>query len=347
MLAGVTGAIQAGFIAGTLSFALLAVSDRFSPSRVFFICSLLAATANLAISIKGLSTYSLIALRASTGFFLAGIYPVGMKIAADHFERGLGKSLGYLVGALVVGTALPHLLRGISPTFAWRAVVYATSGLSVAGGLLLLVAVPDGPFRKKGRPLRMADLRQAFINPAFRSAAFGYFGHMWELYAFWAFLPIMLGTITGLADPAGPKISIWSFAIIAVGGPACVLSGLLSARHNPKKIAAIALGISLTCSLASPAFLGGAAESLLIPFLLIWGMAVVADSPMFSTMVARNVPAELSGSAMTLVNCIGFSITIVSIACLNALSELVPGQYLYCLLAPGPACGLLALLKRY
>ena len=189
-LGHLTSAVQLGFIIGTMVFAVLTIADRFSPSKVFLFSAVLGALFNLGTIIPGNSFLSLIIFRLLTGFFLAGIYPIGMKIAADYYTKGLGKSLGFLVGALVVGTAFPHLLKGLTLAMDWQVVILGTSILAITGGILMLLLVPDGPNRKAGARLDVYAFFRVFKDKAFRAAAFGYFGHMWELYTFWAFVPI-------------------------------------------------------------------------------------------------------------------------------------------------------------
>ncbi|MTB53299.1 MFS transporter [Lewinella sp. W8] len=339
-----TAAVQFGFILGTLFYALLSIADRFSPSRVFFVSAVLAAGFNGLTVWDNHSLFSLLLLRFGTGFFLAGIYPVGMKIAADYYDRGLGKSLGYLVGALVLGTAFPHLLRGAGESLPWKSVLLVTSGLAILGGLLLQLLVPDGPFRKAAQKIDLTNVVTVFRDRKFRGAAFGYFGHMWELYTFWAFIPLVLLEYFGQRG-LEVNISLWSFAIIAVGGPACVIGGYWSLRAGPARVAGLALSASMLCCLLSPLFLWLAPPMLLLLFLLFWGMVVVADSPLFSTLVARHAPTEIRGTALTVVNCIGFGITIFSIQLLNYLSVSSPYHYLLPLLALGPVLGLAALRK--
>lgn len=202
-----TSAVQLGFIGGTLVFALLAVADRFSPSRVFGLSALAAALCNLGIVLPHIDPGGLLACRFLTGFFLAGIYPVGMKIAADYVPAGLGKWLGFLVGALVLGTAFSHLLRGMTAQLPWQLAAGATSGLAVLGGLTLWRLVPDGPHRSAGSRLLPAAFLSGFRRPRFRAAAFGYFGHMWELYTFWAFVPLMLTSYNRAHPGAGLPVS--------------------------------------------------------------------------------------------------------------------------------------------
>lgn len=341
-----TSAVQLGFICGTLLFAILSIADRFSPSRVFFVCAVVAAVINLGICVGGISLTQLLFLRLATGFFLAGIYPVGMKIAADHYGPALGRSLGFLVGALVLGTAFPHLLKSLAAALPWRYVILCTSLLSVSGGFAMLLLVPDGPYRAAGTQLKLNGFLLAFKQPQFRAAAFGYFGHMWELYAFWMFVPVILTKYKVHYPASCLNVALLSFLIIASGSVACVLSGVLSQRIGIKKLATIALLISFFCCVISPLLLFSPSVIVLLVFLFVWGMAVIADSPLFSTLIAQNAPAEGKGTALTIVNCIGFAITIVSIQLIGTLRTDANLQYIYMLLAVGPALGLIALVRR-
>lgn len=341
-----TSAVQFGFILGTFLFALFTITDRFSPSKVFFWSALISAASNLFIVFEINTIASLMVFRFLTGFFLAGIYPVGMKIAADHFKEGLGKSLGFLVGALVLGTSLPHLLKSTGGFPSWRFVIYVTSGLAMLGGTLVLALVKNGPYRKPALKFDISAVYKVFKRSSFRSAAFGYFGHMWELYAFWAFLPLMLKAYINYHDAYTFDISLVSFIIIAIGALGCVISGYLSQKYNSKNIATLALATSSVCCLFSPMFFLSDIYILGFIFLLIWGMAVIADSPLFSTLVAQNAEAEVKGTALTIVNSIGFAITIISIQLLNSLASKMDMKYLFVILALGPILGLWGLLKK-
>ena len=346
-LAQLTSSVQLGFILGTLVFAIFTISDRFSPSKVFFICAVIAAVCNLGLSISDGSTISLLIFRFLTGFFLAGIYPVGMKIASDYFEKGLGKSLGFLVGALVLGTAFPHFLKSASFSFSWQYVIYITSFLALIGGGLLFLLVPDGPFRKQGQQLKWSAFFTSFKNQDFKAAAFGYFGHMWELYTFWAFVPLMLIQYQQYHKMENLTISLLSFLIIASGSIACVLGGFLSQSFGVKRMATLALSLSGLCCIVSPIVFLFSTLPVFVSFLFFWGMVVVADSPLFSTLVAQNAPQETRGTSLTIVNCIGFTITIVSIQSLQLMFTIIQQPYTYMLLAIGPVLGLVAVLKKH
>ena len=345
-LCHLTSAVQFGFITGTLIFALFTVSDRYPPSRVFFICALFGSIFNLGILIPHNNLFSLLFFRFLTGIFLAGIYPVGMKIAADYFEKGLGKSLGFLVGALVLGTAFPHFLKGFNLGLNWEFIAVFTSSIALLGGSLMIFLVPNGPFRKIGQQPDMAAWLKSFSNQKFRAAAFGYFGHMWELYAFWAFVPIMLHTYALSHSQTNWNIPILSFVIIGLGSLSCVAGGFLAQYFGAKKVAFTALLLSCICCLISPLVFSFSSANQFIGFLIFWGLTVIADSPLFSSLVAQNAIPETKGTALTIVNCIGFSITIISIQLISLMMKSLNPNYVYLLLAIGPILGLIALFPQ-
>ncbi len=336
-LGAMTSAVQFGFIAGTLVYAALLLADRFSPSVVFLASAVLGALFNLGVGTLATSYASILGMRFLTGFFLAGIYPVGMKIASDWYAADLGKALGYLVGALVLGTAFPHLLRYSAADWPWQWVLRGTSVLAVLGGLAIWRTIPDGPYRQPGTAFRPAAVFSVFRLPDFRAAALGYFGHMWELYAFWAFVPILLTT----RFPALPDatVSLYAFLAIASGTLSCVVGGYWSLRRGSAAVAFGMLLVSGLFCLLSP-LLFALPAVLFLPLLLLWSMAVIGDSPQFSTLVARNAPPESRGSALTIVNSLGFAVTIVSIQALNYLLRAWDPAYIYLILAAGPAVGL-------
>ena len=334
----VTSAVQLGFICGTLVFAFLALADRFSPRRVFLLCALAGAVANLGVLAASPGLAPLLICRFATGFFLAGIYPVGMKIASGWYRSGLGNALGFLVGALVLGTAFPHLLKELGHAWPWQQVLGGVSLIAALGGVLMYLLVPDGPHLAKAAPFDPRALAAVFASRGFRASAFGYFGHMWELYAFWAFVPLAL-----LACAPGHSLSLWSFIVIGAGVFGCVGGGLVSLRAGSARVAGAQLAASGLCCLASPLVLLLAPPAGVLTFLVFWGVVVVGDSPQFSALNAANAPPGSVGSALTIANCIGFAITIGSIQLLGALSGTLRVEYLFLLLAPGPVLGLLAL----
>ncbi|MCB0664848.1 MAG: MFS transporter [Saprospiraceae bacterium] len=339
-VSNLTSAVQFGFIVGTLTFALLNIADRFSPSKVFLFSTVLGSISNILIVVAPLGAVSLWAYRFGTGFFLAGIYPVGMKIAADWYPGKLGKALGYLVGALVLGTAFPHLIRSFAPELAWQEIMWTISGVALTGGFLIYLFVPDGPGRIKTSSIRLGAIVDIFKVKNFRFASFGYFGHMWELYAFWAFVPVIL-QIYSETNHLPLPVPLWSFLIIGSGFFGCVIGGYWALSRGSAWVAFVQLLLSGICCLFAFLITEFAPPVFLI-FLLIWGITVVGDSPQFSTLVAHTAPKELIGTALTITNCIGFSITILSIQLLGRISSHfgLPGTM--SMLAIGPVIGLFA-----
>lgn len=338
--ASITSFVQFGFIAGTLIFSLFTVADRFAARTVFFFSSLFAALANVSLIPFHSPAFALPLLRFLTGFFLAGIYPVGMKIAADVFPQKLGKALGLLVGALVLGTAFPHFVRSQLGGLNWQLVLLITSALAIAGGCAVRFFIPS---TKKSSAPAKPDFTVAFSvfrNKAFRSAAFGYFGHMWELYAFWSILPALFIAYFS-AHQLHSNAFWWSFLVISTGSFGCAAGGIISQKRGSKNVAFTALLVSGICCVAAP-FVFQLQEFLFYPFILVWGITVAADSPQFSTLVAKAAEDKNRGTALTVVTCIGFAITIVSIQWLKDLFAEQKAAALW-LLAPGPLFGLLAL----
>lgn len=342
-LGHVTSAVQLGFISGTLCFAILALADRLSPRQVFFGCALLGAGANLALVALPPSLEALLLLRFATGFCLAGIYPVGMKIAAGWFASGLGRALGWMVGALVLGTAFPHLLRGLGTTLHWGGVLAAVSLAAALGGMAMFLLVPDGPYLRKGARFDPRAVRQIFGGRELRAAAFGYFGHMWELYAWWAFVPALLKA-WALQHDVALNVPLWSFTVIAAGLLGCGIGGELSGRLGSARVAYWQLSVSCGCCLLAPLAIGWS-QSAFLAYLLLWGITVVGDSPQFSTLTARAAPPALLGSTLTWVTAIGFTISIGSIQLLGSLVRDYPIGELLPLLAPGPLFGLWAMRR--
>ena len=341
-LGDITSAVQLGFIAGTLVFAFLALADRHSPRLVFLACALLGALANAAPVLLGGGLWPLLLLRFATGFFLAGIYPVGMKIASGWFRDDLGRALGWLVGALILGTAFPHLLKGAGAALPWQEVLLAVSAVALAGGALMFALVPDGPHLRQGAKFDPRALAVVFRSREFRASSFGYFGHMWELYAFLAFAPVLLAAHAALPGSAALNVALWSFAAIAAGSVGCVLGGLASLRAGSARVAFAQLAASGACCALSPLLIA-APTPIFLAFLLFWGAVVSGDSPQFSALNARFAPPAQVGSALTIANSIGFAITIPSLQLLNWAAPLLGPQFLFLLLVPGPVLGLVAL----
>lgn len=345
-------ATQCGFIVGTLWLAYSGWADRFSTCRVFALACGAGAVINASFALAGVNFETGLVLRFAVGICLAGIYPLGMKMIVGWVGNKAGAALGLLVGMLTLGTALPHGVRALGASWPWETVILVSSGLAVVGGVLVYF-LGDGPHLKRSRDNRnsMGRALGVFKVPSFRSAAFGYFGHMWELYAFWAVVPWL--AIHLLADARQQSsgltlsASAISFLVISAGFLGCVLGGRLSTRIDSAFVAAGALLASGLMCLIYPLLHGDwIAVRLLV--LLVWGFFVVADSPQFSAISARSCPPEWVGSALAIQNSVGFFITIVSIMVLLHFTETLGSKALWILL-PGPALGLLgmrSLLKK-
>ena len=333
-----TSALQFGFILGTLVFALLAIADRFPPRHVFLVCALAGAVCTVGAWAMVTHYDALLIWRFATGFFLAGIYPVGMKIASQWYSRGLGPALGLLIGALVLGSASAHALRAIGDSLPWPTLMLGVAALAAGGGVMLHALLPDAPgAMARVTTLQWRALATIGTDPRVRSSVLGYFGHMWELYTMWVLMPLVLATRL-----EGPALSWAAFWVLASGAIGCAGGGWLAPRFGSARVAGVQLGLSGLCCLLAPLLIG-APDPVFYGWLLVWGITVSGDSPQFSTLTARNAPPQAVGSVLTLTNSIGFGISIVSILLFVSLAENVPLGWLLTGLALGPALGLWAL----
>ena len=343
-LGPLTSAVQIGFIAGTLAYAVATIADRFSPSRVFLLSALAGAVVNLGVGTVATDYAWILAFRFLTGFFLAGIYPVGMKLAADWFEAGLGRALGWLVGALVLGTAFPHLLAAGTADLPWQTVVVGTSALAALGGVAVWALVPDGPYRSASRGFRPGAIAAVFRVAAFRSAALGYFGHMWELYAMWAWIGSFLLASFERSGVVGAQrwAALAAFAVIAIGALGAVLAGARADRAGRSRTAAAALGWSGASAVAI-GLTFGRSPWLVLAVGLIWGVSVIADSALFSTIVTDVADQRYVGTAVTLQLALGFVLTVATIWIVPLLVAAVGWSWAFLVLVPGPVLGIAAL----
>ena len=339
-----TSAVSIGFVFGTLISATLTLADRYPPSKLFAVCAFLGAAANGAILLFEPTSMTVIVLRFVTGATLAGVYPVGMKIASSWARGDTGFLVGILVGALTVGSALPHLfnvLGGID----WRFTIAAASVAElIAAGVLLMVKA--GPNLAPSAPFDPTQMLQAWRNKPLRLANFGYLGHMWELYAMWGWIGAFLAASFSISGVDAPLIwaGLATFAVIAAGGLGSVFGGVFADRMGRTTLTMGALGISGACCVLVGLIYGGS-PWLMIVVCLIWGAAVVADSAQFSTCVIELADKRYVGTMLTFQTSTGFLLTLLTIHLIPEVANLTGWQWAMAPLAIGPVFGVWAMAR--
>lgn len=335
-----TAAVQLGFVAGTLVSAVLSLADRRDPRLLFLASALLAAAATLAQTIVAPSGWAALGLRFIAGAAMAGVYPVGMKLAASWARGDLGLLIGLLVGALTLGSALPHLIPTLLGGIGWQAAYLGAGVLAGLGGIAILFFRP-GPLLGARPPFRPSQALEAWRNKGLRLANLGYLGHMWELYACWAWIGLFLaGVLGGAPGQAGP----WVFGVLAAGAVGCVVAGLIADRWDRAAVAALCM---LTSG-ASALLIGPAAA--IAPWLallvaLVWGFAVVADSAQFSACVVSLSPPDYVGTMLTVQTSLGFLLTVLTIGIVPWAVALLGWEWAFAVLAPGPLLGAFAMWR--
>jgi MFS family permease len=336
--AWLTIAVQVGFVAGALVGSALTIADVFPPRVVILVGALGAAAANLAL-LAADGPEPAISARLLTGFFLAGVYPPALKLASTWFRRGRGTALGIVVGALTLGSALPHLVNGLGG-LDWEIVVWVTSVLTALGGVVVYFGVREGPY---SFPSARFDPRQAGLvlrNRGVRLASLGYFGHMWELYAMWAWFLVFFAAVA--AD--GRAAAYATFAVIGVGAVGCWAGGVLGDRWGRPETTAAMLAVSASCALLIGLVAEGP-EALVFVLGLVWGFAVVGDSAQFSTLVTELAEQAYVGTALGLQMAVGFALTVPTIWLLPFLEDEVGWRWAFVFLVPGPLLGIAAMLR--
>jgi MFS family permease len=344
--AWLTNAVQLGFIVGTLGSALGNLPDIWPARRLMMVSAAAGALANAAVALWVDSLPSALVLRFLTGVCLAGAYPPAMKVMATWFREGRGLAIGILIGALTVGSATPHLIRGVTD-LPWRHTLLAASVLALVSALIVGWFVDEGPYRF---PSAQFDVRMAaavFRERGSRLACFGYFGHMWELYAMWTWIGVFLAdglAARGGGTYAGLNASAATFVVVGSGALGCWLGGLLADRWGRTNETIAAMALSGLCALVIGATFGGAPAVTLV-IAIVWGITVIADSAQFSTAVTELSPPAYVGTALTTQTCVGFAITIASIWLIPLVVQHVGWRWVFAVLAPGPAAGIVAMAR--
>ncbi|HVT50160.1 MAG TPA: MFS transporter, partial [Dongiaceae bacterium] len=340
-----TSAVQAGFVVGTLVSAVFGLADRIDPQRFFAVSAVFACAVNALILVVPPDGWAVPLLRFLTGMAMAGIYPVGMKLAATWARRDLGLLVGILVGALTLGSAAPHLFNALGGVD-WRATIAATS-IAAIGAALLINLAGLGPNAPKPRAFHVGAVLEAFRMPALRLANLGYLGHMWELYAMWAWIATYL-TASFALTMSGETATFWArigaFATVASGAIGCLAGGLAADRWGRTTVTMTALAVSGSCSLLI-GMVFGASPALVMLVAIVWGISVVADSAQFSASVTELSVPEHLGTMLTIQTSTGFLLSMLTIHLVPMAADLVGWRLAFAILAPGPVVGIWAMGK--
>jgi MFS family permease len=338
-----TLAVQLGFVAGTLVSATINLADIIRPRLLIALCAILGAIANATFALIAHGVTTAIVLRFITGACLAGVYPPGMKLIATWFREGRGAALGVLIGALTLGKGSPYLINAIGSSN-WRVNVGIASVLAAISAMLVVAFVREGPLALPNQPFDITQAGRVFANRGVRLANFGYFGHMWELYAMWTWAPAMIRASLAVSGDPPIYAEVASFVVIGAGAVGCVIAGRIADRVGRPLVAGTAMAISGACCIAV-GFLYGRSPIGLLILAAIWGATVVADSAQFSASVTELGDPRYVGTALTIQTCIGFLITTVSIWMIPLLVARVTWRYAFASLAIGPILGIIAMVR--
>jgi MFS family permease len=341
--AGLTLAVQLGFVVGAVLSSVTGLADAIPSRRLFAMGTTLGIAANSGLVLLDAGHVSAaLSLRFLTGVALAAVYPAGLKVMAGWFTLGRGMALGALVGALTIGSATPHLVRGLG--LDWQGVVLAASVLAGAGGVTMAIWVTDGPHEVRSGRFSLSQVGRVIANRGVRLSTYGYLGHMWELYAMWTWTAAFFTASATAGGFSDGWASTATFAVISAGAPGSWLAGRWADRYGRTLIAGASLALSGSVALVSP-LLFGLTPWAVVPMFILWGFAVVADSAQFSTMVTETASAEIRGTALTLQTAAGFLLTLVTIRGVPLIADALTWRWAFPVLALGPAGGLVAMVR--
>lgn len=340
--AWLTMSVQIGFVIGAFASSLMNLPDYFPGHLLFAASSFLAASVTALMPLLATGMTLALPLRFLTGLFLAGVYPVGMKIIATWTKEDRGMGIGLLVGALTLGSATPHVINALGSINAWQNVMYYSAGLAALGGIVTLFFVREGPHRFEFQRFNWRYAGEVFHQRELALANLGYLGHMWELYAMWAWIPLFLLSSLELRAISPAWASAAAFAAIGVGGIGSVLAGFLADRLGRTIVTIASMLVSGSCALFVGMLYGGSPVALVI-VCLVWGFAVVADSAQFSACISELCQPEYVGTALTLQTSLGFLLTLITIRLIPTLADWFGWGWAFAFLSIGPAVGIWAM----